>query len=259
MTRLAEIDFIKGMAVTTMVTFHFFYLSKQMNIYPFKTQSGFLHFFARFAQVVFITTLGMNLVLSYQKNKDNIDEFYSKQNKRLFTMMIVATLATLLSYCAFPSKWIRFGIIHFAIISIFLLTKIVDNENAILFVILSVLFLEWIKPLLIPFFHNNIHPLISFILGIYNPKYNSIDHFSIIPNIAIIAGGMLLAWTFYKNATRKFKFMDTAIEKLDKIFGKDNKIVKFIKYLGKNSLWIYVIHYPIIYLILNNIKYISLL
>ena len=254
MTRLGEIDFVKGLAVSTMTIFHVFYLSKQMNIYPFKTQKGLLKFLANFAQLVFITTLGLNLVISYQQNKDNIEDFHEKQNRRLFVMGIIATLASVLSYCAFPNKWVRFGVIHFALLSIFISKWIVHDEKLILTMVLGVLFLEWIKPLLIPFFHNNIHPLISFILGIYNPKYTSIDHFSIIPNIAIIGGGMLLGWTFYKKANRKFKVMDKLVEKFNELFGENNLITKFIRFLGKNSLWVYVIHYPIIYFILSTIK-----
>ena len=79
MNRLVEIDFIKGCAVITMVIFHVFYLSKWMDIYPFQTQKGMLFLFARFAQLVFITALGINLVISYQKIK-MMKSYFIKKN-----------------------------------------------------------------------------------------------------------------------------------------------------------------------------------
>ena len=47
--------------------------------------------------------------------------------------------------------------------------------------------------------------MISFILGIYNPKYNSMDHFSIIPNIAIVGLGMLIGYALYKDVRENTK------------------------------------------------------
>ena len=254
MNRLVEIDFIKGCAVITMVIFHVFYLSKFMDIYPFQTQKGMLFLFARFAQLVFITTLGINLVISYQKNQDDEKLFHKKQTKRVLNMILVATFATTLSYFAFPDNWVKFGIIHFALVSIFLLQWVAKDEKLIATILFGVLTIEWIKPLLIPFFQTFFHPFISFILGIYNFRYNSIDHFALIPNIAIICGGMLLGWTFYNKAKRKFKSMDDIIKTIENKLGKNNKFVKFITFLGKYSLWVYVIHYPIVYFLLLAIK-----
>ena len=69
---------------------------------------------------------------------------------------------------------------------------------------------------------------------------------------------MLLGWTFYKKANRKFKIMDKIVEKFNELFGENNLITKFIRFLGKNSLWVYVIHYPIIYFILSILKFLYL-
>ena len=66
----------------------------------------------------------------------------------------------------------------------------------------------------LPFFHNNIHPMISFILGIYNPKYNSMDHFALIPNIAIIS-----SYNDMLSAHKPFENFPSLIKKVARSFG----------------------------------------
>lgn len=251
--RIPEVDFFKGIAVLSMVIFHVFYMGNMMNITNFPIDTGLLNVFARTAQLIFISCIGINLVLSRQKYTNNIEEFHKRKTKRVIYMTGVALIITFLTYLAFPKKFVRFGIVHFAATSVFLLQWIAGSEIAIFTLILSVLFLETIKHNFIPFFAQNVHPMISFIIGIYNPKYNSMDHFSLIPNIAIIAIGMLIGYTLYKDIRRKYKTMDDI---LDPIFNLDNKIINILQWIGKRSFLIYMIHFPVIYFIY---KLISLL
>jgi len=249
--RIPEIDFLKGIAVLSMVLFHIFYMGNMMNMANFPIDSGILHVMARTAQLIFISCIGVNLVLSRQKYKDNVEEFYERKTKRVLYMVAVAVIITLLTYLAFPDKYVKFGIVHFAATSVFLLQWIAGSEIAIFSLILGVLLLESIKHNLIPFFHNNIHPMISFILGIYNPKYNSMDHFSLIPNIAIIGLGMLIGYALYRDVKRKYKEMDNI---LDPIFNLNNRIIDILQWIGKRSFLVYMIHFPIIYFVYAALK-----
>ena len=249
--RIPEIDFFKGIAVLSMVIFHIFYMANMMNIAQFPTDSGILHIFARTAQLIFISCIGVNLVLSRQKNKDNIEEFHKRKTKRALYMAGVALIISFLTYLAFPDKFVKFGIVHFAATSVFLLQWLAGSELAIFILVLGVLFIDTFKKNLIPFFHNNIHPMISFILGIYNPKYNSMDHFSIIPNIAIVGLGMLIGYALYKDVRRKYKTMDDV---LDPIFNLENKVIDILQWIGKRSFLVYMIHFPVIYFIYALIK-----
>lgn len=249
--RIPEIDFLKGIAVLSMVIFHVFYMANMMNIANFPTNSGILHMFARTAQLIFISCIGVNLILSRQKYKDNVEEFHKRKSKRALYMAGVALIITFLTYLAFPRMFVKFGIVHFAATSVFLLQWIAGSELAIFIMILGVLLIDTFKKNMVPFFHNNIHPMISFILGIYNPKYNSMDHFSIIPNIAIIGLGMLLGYALYKDVRRKYKTMDDV---LDPFFNLNNKVVELLQWIGKRSFLVYMIHFPIIYFLYALIK-----
>ena len=117
--------------------------------------------------------------------------------------------------------------------------------------VLGVLFIDTFKKNLIPFFHNNVHPMVSFILGIYNPKYNSMDHFSLIPNIAIIGLGMLIGYALYQDTRRKYKEMDNV---LDPIFNLNNRIINILQWIGKRSFLVYMIHFPVIYFVYAALK-----
>lgn len=249
--RIPEIDFFKGIAVLSMVIFHIFYMANMMNMAEFPIDSGMLHAFARTAQLIFISCIGVNLVLSRQKYEGDVATFHKRKTKRAIYMAGVAVIITILTYLAFPDKFVKFGIVHFAATSVFLLQWIAGSEISIFVMVLAVLLIDTFKHHLIPFFAANVHPMISFILGIYNPRYNSMDHFSLIPNIAVIGVGMLLGYTLYKKARRRYKKMDDI---LDPIFNMDNIIVDVLKWIGKRSFLVYIIHFPLIYFIYRFIQ-----
>ena len=244
--RIPEIDFFKGIAVLSMVVFHVFYMGNMMNKADFPIDRGLLRILARTAQLIFITCIGVNLVLSRQKYEGRVERFYERKTKRALYMAGVALIITFLTYLAFPDKFVKFGIVHFAATSVFLLQWIAGSEIAIFTLVFGVLLLETFKRGLVPFFARNVHPLVSFILGIYNPRYNSMDHFSIIPNIAIVGIGMLIGYSLYKDVRRKYKTMD---EILEPVFSLDNKIIHILQWIGKRSFLVYMIHFPVIYFI----------
>lgn len=250
MSRLPEVDFIKGLATITMIIFHVFYMSSQMNLKQFDFDKGILLSFARFAQIVFITTIGINLALSYQSNKNDTSKFHHKQTKRSLVLGTIASIITITTMYIFPDKYVKFGIMHFAAISIFMYQWITFSEPLVALSVVGILVLNFMRPILIPFFHRFVHPMLSFILGIYNLKYNSIDHFSLIPYAAIIGIGILIGKQLYKNMKRRYKQMNI----MDDLLNSGNKTIDLIKWIGQNSLLIYVIHYPIIYFILKKIK-----
>ena len=243
MPRYKEIDFVKGLAVISMGIFHIFYLSKNMNYKDFNVSSGLLHQMAKFAQTIFITCVGINLVTSYKNNKE---KFRKKSFKRILKMALVAFYMEIISFLGFRKMYVKFGIIHFMTVSIFILQNTIESVNFNLFITAGALLLNHYKSKLIPFF-SKLHPMIPFIVGIYNPKYSSLDHFSIIPNIGIISMGIVLGHYLYGKDKRNVQFLDI----FDNI---DNKIFNTISKLGSKSLLFYILHWPIIYFFISFLK-----
>ena len=90
-------------------------------------------------------------------------------------------------------------------------------------------------------------PFICFITGLYNIKYSSLDHFPIIPYLGFVFFGIFVGHSLYNNFQRTF---DSEI--IDNI--SDNTISKNLGFLGKHSLMIYFIHFPLFYFILYAYK-----
>jgi len=252
-TRFIEIDFIKGLALITMVIFHFFFLSGQMNIKSYN--SPILPLLAKFAHYTFITMAGLNMATSIAgKDKKTYRLRKMKRGLQLIVLGLIISYATKLE---FGDKYVKFGIMHF-IGTATIVGSFYANIPWVSLIIAIVIFLVHIllvngglRTHFYEFCSNN--PFFCFVSGILNIKYNSIDHFSIIPFLGVFSLGIVFAHILYKikdgnkniekndnntpKLTRKYKFLGI----LDKY--KDNVIVKNICWLGQRSLEIYVIHF----------------
>ena len=83
--------------------------------------SGILKTFARISHTTFITIVGINLSISYQKWQQTMKDqmsFYKRQLFRSFKLMIAGLAITSATKQAFPDKFVRFGIFHFMSIAI---------------------------------------------------------------------------------------------------------------------------------------------
>ena len=87
-------------------------------------------------------------------------------------------------------------------------------------------------------------PFFCFITGIENVKYQSIDHFALIPFFTIVLCGMLLGNNLYDNNTRQFE-----LGSLEKYV--DSNLAKLLAYIGQNSLYIYIAHWIVLYQIVK--------
>ena len=80
-------------------------------------------------------------------------------------------------------------------------------------------------------------PLVA--LGIESERFFAVDHFPLFPNLGWFLLGAFLGKTLYKNK-----------ESLFPRFPCDNIVCRFFMLCGRQSLWIYVLHQPIVFGIL---------
>lgn len=244
--RLIEIDFIKGLAVIAMVIFHYFYLATQMNVKSYPIDRGILKCLADFSHNTFIIISGLNLGISIQ-NKEFKNYFPSKL-KRGIELIVYGCIISIATKLEFGDSYVKFGIYHF--MGVALIIASILGKNKLLSVNLGILIL--VASIFLKKINGNIYrnclsmPLTCFISGIMNVKYNSLDHFSLIPYLGYYLIGVGISNILYKTdengKSRNFKFLDI----IDKY--KDTKIVQWISYLGKNTLPIYFIHFILFYL-----------
>ncbi len=256
--RFNEIDFLKGLAIITMIISHIFFFMNHMDMIKFNYDLPWYLFLTLFAQITFITCIGVNLSLSYQKYNSDCKKkkvlkysYYLKQLKRVIFIAIFAVILSYLTYLTHDYKYIKFGILHFASCAIFLLMWTININLINLGYIIIVLFLYIFKKKLIGFFLNHFNEFIVFIIGIFNPKYYSLDYFPFVPWLIFACTGAIISNVIYKNYQRRFKLS----KRIDKFLSNNQNLFSYlIRFCGKYSFFIYLIHIPILYLFLLFIK-----
>ncbi|HEX7469089.1 MAG TPA: heparan-alpha-glucosaminide N-acetyltransferase, partial [Methanobacterium sp.] len=123
--RFWEIDFLRGLAVIMMISYHLLFDLSFFGVYPINTSSGFFWYFARITAFMFIFLVGISLHLSYSRAKmsgryvGEKDLFfkYLKRGLKIFSLGILITLAT---WIFIRQDFIIFGILHFVGLAIIL-------------------------------------------------------------------------------------------------------------------------------------------
>jgi uncharacterized membrane protein len=241
MKRFDDIDILKGIAIICMIIFHYYYYPTQLGISGYDYNTNALYITAKVAQVIFILCSGMNLSISYENNKENIEEYYSKQQYRFLKLSLFALLLSYLSYLLVGSSFVKFGILHFmaamALINYrFIYSQIyIHSSLVIAFIITLVIQLQ-------PSLLRWVPKQIAFILGFYNESYSSVDHFPIFPWSILYLMGIILGKVRY---TMGPLMMNTVIK-------------TFFNYtlipIGKYSLEIYMFHWFALYILFYGVS-----
>ena len=270
--RFYEIDTLKGIAVILMVIFHFFYLVSKMEIKDINTRCGPLYASAKTAHCLFIFLVGVNLAISYKKFKEkNREDFENDKNKyyskylsktfkRIAVLVVAAASVSILSYLAFKNLYVKFGIFHFIAAAVLLTTPIVGSKylSLTLSAIIGLLYTIFNSGKMRNFTSIACHksPIFCFITGIFNTKFSSLDHFSLVPYLGLVAFGIFIGNTLYTDKERLFLKKEDS-KKIDELFEKD-EILGSLNLMGKYSFQIYFIHFIVFYFILLAYKKVSL-
>lgn len=263
--RFFEIDFLKGIATIFMVIFHFFYLLYFLNVFNTNIRSGVLFAMAKISHTLFIFMVGVNSAISYQKFREKNRKLFSENYKsfrthyivkifkRVSFLLLAALSMTVLSYIGFGNLFVKFGIFHFIGVALLLSLPIVANKFLALATsaIVLILYLLVNTPRLSALFASKCQtvPFLCFISGIYNLKFSSLDHFSLIPYFGLLTFGMFIGHVLYTDKKRNFIKDPEKFEELN-----DKKPVKDIALIGKNSFMIYFIHFILFYILIIGFK-----
>jgi len=225
--RYLEIDFFRGIAIILMVISNFvtdlkYFLGYSENLL-------FWSFFALFVAAMFIFISGVSFNISFSKKVVSNNLNYKHYLIRFLKLFAIAILITIITSRFLTSGTIYFGIIHFLAISgllgiIFYRFKRINLVFAIIFLIVGFLVNGIIldTPYLLPF-------------GTMPSNFYTLDYFPIFPWFGIYLLGMSFSEKYYKNGVSNYSF---------EIF--KNKFFNKVCYLGQNTLFIYLIHQPIL-------------
>jgi uncharacterized membrane protein len=208
-----------------MVYFHIVYDMKEIFDYPVSYETGINSFTGSAAGSLFIFVSGISSTLS----KSNV-----KRGLRLLGIALAITVATHLYNASFG---IKFGILHFLGISM-LLYKLYGKLNSYFLLVIGTLIIA--AGCLIDGIHVSHDYFFPF--GIYTESFVSSDYYPLIPWLGLFIYGVAVGKFLY--STKKRSIFSFSVP--------DN----IISIAGRNTLLVYLVHQPVIYLLLTAVKYI---
>lgn len=242
--RFWEIDVLRGIAIVMMIIFHTLFNLNYFGEFNFDVSSGFWFYFARITAGLFILLVGVSLSVSYSRIKENFmkKKVYLKYIKRGLIVFSYGLLITLATWIFMRDGFVVFGILHLIGASIILAIPFLKFKWLNLMLGFMIIFVGiYLRSLSFDF---------SFLLPLgFIPKgFYSLDYFSIFPWFGVVLIGISLGNVFYEKHERKFEFPDLSRFSLTKIFS----------FLGRKSLLIYLLHQPILLVLLSFLGFIDL-
>lgn len=236
--RFWEVDSLRGLAVVSMICYHFLFDLAFFGVLSLDVSSGFPWFFARVTASTFIFLMGVSLTLSSSRSKLSGRYVHKSLFKKYFMrgcrIFLLGLFITMITWIFIPQEFIIFGILHFIGISIILAYPFLKRRYLSLAVgIMIIITGIYLQTLTFDF---------SWLmwLGFIPNSLNTVDYFPLFPWFGIVLLGIFFGGMLYKNYKRQFYLPDLS----------NNYLIKGSTFLGRHSLVIYLIHQPIIIVVL---------
>lgn len=205
------LDVLRGFTVVLMIIFHF---SFDLDYFGFISvdivHAPFWYFFPRLIVFLFLFAVGIALSIAHRNGIK-----WKSFGKRLLLLLFWAAIISIVTYNFFPENWIYFGTLHaIAVVSVFSLPFLKRPWEALVVgLCLFIPSIIWDQTL----------PWIQL-------PHSSWDYISPFPWLGASLIGIFAAH-------KRIYLID---------FPR-NKLVKSLNYLGKHSLFIYLVHQPILF------------
>lgn len=227
--RIWWIDAARGAAVVMMVLFHFLWDLNYFGFARFELYSGPIGLFQKATAGLFLLLVGACIVLSAQKHKEKFLAHSAKRGARVFFFAMSLTVFTFLF---FPGQAIFFGVLHLIAFATFVAAPFAKNKKASLalagFFILLPLALELKK------------------IGIWWLSWAglsmppaTLDYFPVFPWLGVVFAGIFFGNILFSQKQRK-----PSENEMPKNLG-----IHAVSFAGKNSLAIYFLHQPVLFLL----------
>jgi uncharacterized membrane protein len=210
--RAGFLDSLRGLAVIWMIIFHTCYDMKMLGFIDWNFAQGFWYGFPRFIAFTFLFCVGMSLNYTHSPKIN-----WRALGKRSVKLGLAALAVSTGTYFIFPQQWIFFGTLHCILVGSILGAFLVNLRGFSAALMVAVIYLQY--------FANYDIKWVSSIV-----QRPSMDFIPIYPWIWAILMGILIGPWLAKN------------RHLGQI-----EAPSFLRFLGTNSLKIYLLHQPIIY------------
>ena len=221
--RHGELDVLRAVAIMLMVLFHLVYDLKEFAGFNINYQAPLWFFIGKISALLFIFLSGLCSGFSRFPARRGI--------KVLFYGMVI----TGVTYLFMKDEYVRFGILHFLGVAMILSGLLIRLSSGTLLGLAgaSALLGFWFKEQVV-----KTSLLLSF--GLIYGGFRSIDYYPLFPYLAVTIVGILAYRGFY--AKRAKPLVEFELNS------------NLIRWLSRNSLGVYLLHQPIILLIIYMCK-----
>lgn len=239
MDRFCEVDLLRGIAILLMVFYHFEFDLNYFGLVKMDVNSGLLFFLARLTVTLFLLLVGLSLYLSFSRAErmGQRDRFGAKLVRRSAWIFSLALCITAVTYVFIGRGYIIFGVLHLIGLSLLLAYPFlrVGWKNFIFGSILIIL------GMYVPEISVEHYWLLR--LGLAPPGFYSLDYVPLLPWFGVVLYGMGLGGLLYPGYRRRMILMDlSAVSRCS--------WVRLLCYLGRNSLAVYLVHQPLIIMLM---------
>ena len=241
MKRLWEIDTTRGLAIVAMIIFHSFYILAEFQFIAVNLTNGFWWIFPRIIAGTFLLLVGISLTLSHAKAGEKLHsgQVFRKfllRSLKIFGLGLIITMASLL---LFGDRAVYFGILHLIGLAVLISYPLLKYRYINLVCGVAVFIAGLI--LGIPRF-----PFYWLLwLGLRPANYYPVDYLPLLPWYGFVLFGMFLGNSLYKKGIRQFMWFEPG----NRLF------LRPLTFLGRHSLIIYLLHLPVIYGIVQGIRW----
>lgn len=231
--RYWEIDTLRGIAIIEMAFFHFVWDLAYFGLYQGNPMSGPWQFFARNIAFTFTLVMGISLTLSYKRARQKAGTAslflkFLRRGGQIFGLGLLVTAAT---YFFIGRGFVIFGILHMLGLSIILAYPFLGRSRWLslaggLLVIGAGLYLDRLVVA---------YPWLIW-LGVKQSGVYMVDYYPLLPWFGVALLGIFLGDTLYPAGVRRFNLPDWS----------DLASVRGLRFLGRHSLLIYVVHQPLL-------------
>lgn len=228
--RFWEVDAARGVAILMMVLYHFMYDLDTFGGYAVESTSGFWARFADLTAFSFVFLVGVSLAISYAKSVRPHFGKYLRRGMKVIGYGMLLTLATWI----LGMGTIVFGILHLIGTSIILAYPFLRFRSLNLAAGLSLIIAGWYLQILDPVSEGPwLLPLGVVPEGLFMPDYRPL-----LPWFGVVLLGVFVGNLVYGDGKRMAGMVGAA--------GTTPEPARPLMFLGRYSLFIYLVHQPIL-------------